>query len=290
MKVRFIFLFFLCVCTVKAFTYPFENQEYVYTGYYDDMTGPGFKMLFKNGKLELDIPEFDLVKNEEGIFIGYTLSEAYSLEAYKDFLFLQTKTRRFMVLYFQNLICVLIDCKSGDTLWGLRRDSSYVRLPKAPRWKDLWIGIDDVSLSFTEFSSVLKETLNNSPVVYNGKSKFYLQIGNSWVPAGGNNGIGEWVEKKFGRETQELVIVNGFVKADSPDWYYNNARLKKIIIETEQGAWSFILDDSPHPQVIRLPKSVTGAVKVIVKDVYPGSKYKDVCLGGLYMLNKAPEL
>lgn len=90
-------------------------------------------------------------------------------------------------------------------------------------------------------------------------------------------------------ESDEIVVANGFIRVDRPEWYYNNARIKKALVETSRGSWLLDIKDTPNPQIIKLPKKVAGKIRLTIKAVYEGEKYNDVCLEGLYMLYKTPE-
>jgi hypothetical protein len=269
-----------------ALGYPFENNTFVFSAYYDDLINPEFKFSFNSGSFTMNLPELDVKKNELGLYISDIINSEYEIRKNDNFLFLILENRSFMILFYEDLLCILIDSKTGDTFWGINSLSDYVRL--GSRIKDTWVGVSNVAKSFVKYSSVFQEKINSDLVYYNGYGKYYMQIGVPWVPAQQKNGIGEWIQKEVFHETNEFVIVNGFVKADRQDLFYANSRIKTISIVTEIGTWDFELCDNPNPQIIQLPVTVKGKVKLIIKDVYKGEKYNDVCLAAFYILIKAP--
>ena len=49
-----------------ALGYPFENNTFVFSAYYDDLINPEFKFSFNSGSFTMNLPELDVKKNEQG--------------------------------------------------------------------------------------------------------------------------------------------------------------------------------------------------------------------------------
>lgn len=287
MKKKLIVLTFLfLLINLMASEYPFENNTFVFNAYYDDLINPEFTFSFNSGFFTMNLPELDVKKNELGLYVSDIINSKYEIRRDDNFLFLILESKSFMILFYEDLLCILMDSTTGDTFWGINRLSDYVRL--GSRIKDTWVGVSNVAKSFVKYSSVLQEKINGDLVYYNGYGKYYMQIGIPWVPAYQKDGIGEWIQKEIFHETNEFVIVNGFVKVDRQDLFYANSRIKTISIVTEKGTWDFELSDNPNPQIINLPVSVKGNVRLIIKDIYKGNKYSDTCLSAFNILLKKP--
>lgn len=285
-KQLIVLIFFLLLTNVMASEYPFESTTFVYEAYYDDLISPEFTFSFNSDSFTMNFPEMDVHKHELGIYVSDVINSKYEIRKDADFLYLVLENRSFMVLFYKDLLCILIDSKNGDTFLGMNILSDYVRIGE--RVRDTWVGIADVSKSFVEYSSVLQERINGDLVSYDGYGKYYMQIDIPWVLAKQKYGIGEWIQKDIYRDTNEFVIVNGFVKADRQDLFYANSRIKTLTIETERGSWDFELCDTPNPQILNLPVTVGGKAKLIIKDVYKGNKYSDSCLSAFNVLCKKP--
>lgn len=285
-KIIIILLFCLSLSALFSLGYSFENCTYAYLAFYDDLVNQDFQFSFNSGKFSINFPELDNGKNELGIYVSDTINSTYNLVLKNNFLYLEVADKTFLLLYYEDVVCALIDCETEVAYWGLNVQSDFVRLSK--RIKENWIGISNVSKSFTTYSSVLQERINNELITYDGYSKYYLQIDTPWVPANNKKGVDEWIEKKIYHETNTLIFINGFVKANRQDLFYANSRIKKIEIRTEKGSWEFELEDIPNPQLVQLPMSVKGTIKVIIKEIYQGEKYFDTCLSAFNFLNKVP--
>lgn len=258
-NILYVVLIFVSVFRLFSESYPFENQKYLFDAYFAPIKGiePRWKMEFKNGELLLDIPKvpIEVLDPEVGSFTDYSLKEKYSISKYKDFLFLSTSNKKYMVLYCEDKFCILMDCNKVGTFFGGNNKSSYVT-------EKGQVALFSPVTSNAKYNSVLEENIVDEHIVYNGWSECYLQLQVPWVPADGKNGIGEWIETTYSYGIDELLLVNGFVRADKPDWYYNNARIKTAFIETAEGMWHITLKDTPHPQIIKLPMPTEEEIRV----------------------------
>jgi len=79
-----------------------------------------------------------------------------------------------------------------------------------------------------------------------------------------------------------LVISNGYDKTSKT--FLENSRVKQIEIRTDSGKfWIRTLKDETGPQEISLGGEIAPlSVTITILDVYPGNKYDDTCISGLY--------
>ncbi len=284
-----IFLANVSFVSAQEEKYPFEDNKYIYQIYYSDFPNPGFSFEFKNNTFILDIPETDETKQEEGMYLKEVISSSYHIEKEKDFLYLITNDKKYLILYYENLICVLIDNNNYVTYCGLAKESNYVKVSDNKRLRDIWIGIEDVnSLSFLRYSSCLQETLNGKKIDYNGYNRYMWQIQIPWCEGKDNYGINEWIQKTFFHKGDKIILLNGYVDPNHIDYYYKNGRIKELEISTKIGKKIITLDDIPQLQVIDLGLEVDGEIRLKIKSVYEGLKYQDTCLSFFTLLTKYP--
>lgn len=280
-----IFVSFSCFAKITSNSYPFEDQEYVYQIYYSDFPNPGYSFKFSDNILFIDIPEKDDSKQEEGIYIKERIACNYFMEEKTNCLYLVTETKRFQVLYYEDLICILIDCDNYDTYCGIRKSSQYVNIPNSNKQKNVWIGIEDVNSSrFIKTSSFLTEKLNGNEIHYNGLNNYMWQIHIPWCEGAKGYGTGEWIQKQFFHDGDKILLLNGYVDPNHPDYYLKNGRIKDVLISTEKGDYIVSLNDSSQLQLIDLNSEVSGDIKLTIKSVYEGSHYKDTCLSFFCLL------
>ena len=145
-----------------------------------------------------------------------------------------------------------------------------------------------VEKKFTPFSP---DEIEVSSFLKEGKTEYSKEclspkISRPWVPAGGNNGIGESITLKD-CTAMDIYISIGYVSKERPDLYYKNSRPKKIrarFLETGKTK-EFSLKDTSEPQQLRLIdseaeflKNPRNTVTLTFPEVYEGTKYKDLCV------------
>jgi hypothetical protein len=267
--------------------YAFENQEYFFVAYYDDLRSPPFRFSFFDTNFYCDIPELEQGKREEGKLIKGTIQGRYKLETRDGYIYMYVSERKYMILYYESAVCILIDCANNDTFFGLNKDSKYIYVEDMS--KDTFISI---RRGFrTRTSSYLEETIGNEKIAYNGRAgKYYYQITRPWVEGRPDNGIGEWIEFDIYNNINEILFFNGYIDPNRPDLYYANARTKKIRVSIGTESWVFSIKDTPHPQILKTPKAVSGTIRFTMEDVYEGNKYTDTCIGGVFFLRVRGEL
>lgn len=266
-------------------SFSFENQEYIYQVYYSDFPNPGFSFKFEGKHFYMDIPEEDDLKQEEGFYIKEKYSSIYTIEQKEGFTYLRTNSKHFLVLYYESIVCILIDCSNNITYCGIAKSSPYIRLSKRNVTRDTWVGIED---SPATTSSYLIELSNDLTKKYNGNNKYMWQILLPWCEGVAGYGIGEWIQKSFFQKGDKLLLLNGYVDPNHPDYYYKNSRIKDVQVITEYGSKICTLSDSPQLQVINLDKRINSYVRLRIESVYKGTKYDDTCLSYFCLLTEAP--
>ena len=107
-----------------------------------------------------------------------------------------------------------------------------------------------------------------------------------WVEGKDDYGIGEYLDIEFKWPSDEMQILNGFVDFTRMDLYEKNSRVKTVLIESENPKFSkeYQLEDIVRYTLITLPEK-TQKIRMTIKDVYPGTKYKDTCLSSILVTN-----
>lgn len=144
-------------------------------------------------------------------------------------------------------------------------------------------------------SSFLKETADvyteDGVITRAGFGPFSLFDGirqTAWCEGVDDDGIGEWVEFELKEDVEALDIQNGYnrsfvaIQGRNIDGFYslnNRPKVLELISADGKTTLTLPLADSPAIQSfadIYLPK---GVYKLIIKDVYRGTKWRDTCLG-----------
>ncbi len=105
----------------------------------------------------------------------------------------------------------------------------------------------------------------------------------AWVEGSSGQGAGEFVVIEFdtARAVRGLAIKNGYDK--NPDIFAKNSRVKDIELRFSTGdSLQATLKDAPGAQPIALSSPVEAKwVELIIRSVYPGSKYSDTAINEL---------
>lgn len=277
-------IFFLvcnAFCNAQSL-YDFENQEYFFCAYYDDLRSPPFKFSFYNGIFNLDLPELNDEKIANEKPIKGKIQEPYKIKLENGFVYILIKEKKFLVLYKEALICVLIDCQNNDAFFGLNKNSKYVSVGEGIR---PFVGITGQWSSSRQVSSFLTETIRGKRIEYDGsKEKYYYELTKPWVEGVDGYGIREWIEVEPFGNTRKIVFFNGYIDPNRPDLFYSNSRIKEIVVTTKQGEQTFQIHDTPNPQILALPNIVDHKIRITITDVYKGNRFSDTCLAGIYFL------
>jgi hypothetical protein len=234
-----------------------------------------------NKQFYFDIPVLDNARIEMGEYIDGVIQGPYRIENINENIYIICNDKKYLVLYYESIICILIDCANNDTFFGLNKNSKYVYSYEDPR-RPPFIGIRDGWPIKT--SSYLTETIAGKEVVYNGIPNYFLELTRPWVEGKEGHGIGEWIEINMASPIDEIVFLNGYIDPNRPDLYSANSRAKEIQISVDDESWTYTIMDTANPQILKLPRLVTGNIRFTIKDVYPGTKYTDTCIAGIYFL------
>jgi hypothetical protein len=126
-------------------------------------------------------------------------------------------------------------------------------------------------------------------VKYDGShKKYYYELTKPWVEGKPGYGVGEWIERSPDGNSSEILFFNGFINPIRPDLFYANSRVKEALVSCGQDSWTFLLKDSPNPQILTLDDFISGDLtfRFTINDVYMGEKYSDTCIAGIYFLGE----
>ena len=114
----------------------------------------------------------------------------------------------------------------------------------------------------------------------------------SWVEAVAGPGVGEWIQLSFPGAV-EIYYINLDVGYDrDADIFYANNRIKRATFVFSNGEQIEVtLSDTRGMQMIALarapgPNIETTFVKVVIEEVYPGSRHDDTCLAEIEVWGK----
>ena len=87
----------------------------------------------------------------------------------------------------------------------------------------------------------------------------------------------------------DIVFVNGFVYPDKLHLYEQNSRAKRVKISYADTSFEAELKDTGNFQVVHLPAAIDpkadNDIRLEILDYYPGTKYSDVVISGLYYMD-----
>ena len=102
----------------------------------------------------------------------------------------------------------------------------------------------------------------------------------AWVEGSDGQGVGDFVVLEFdtARAIRGLTIRNGYDK--NPGIFAKNSRVKDIELRFSTGdSLQATLKDAPDSQQVELSSPVNAKwVELIIRSVYPGSKYSDTAI------------
>lgn len=123
---------------------------------------------------------------------------------------------------------------------------------------------------------------------YNPENAIDNDTSTAWIEDLEGDGIGEFIQ--FSSENtfkvDKIDIINGFTK--SQDLYIKNNRVKKVTLEFSDGTKQVhkLRDNNMDYQTIDVGGVNTNSVKVIIDEVYKGSKYSDTCISEISIYGK----
>lgn len=128
-----------------------------------------------------------------------------------------------------------------------------------------------------EATSELKE----KNITYSAKNLANVKSDSCWCEGVDDYGIGQSLKVRI--NAKKLVIITGYISVKKQYLFEANARPRKITIEFVDANTSaeYELLDTPNPQVIDFADNYHGTIKIIIDEVYPGTKYKDTCISSI---------
>jgi hypothetical protein len=165
---------------------------------------------------------------------------------------------------------------------------------------DLYIG-DDTGLwqdgikSITVWST-LTEVVKGEKITYGPermRHPFYdwgdmkINFNNAslfWAEGEPGPGIGGTIEIELSRESDHLMVLNGAVDLSRRNLYKANNRLKRVLIESTEPAFTmeYVFEDVVQFHKVSLPQK-TRKVILTIKEVYKGEKWDDTCISAIFL-------
>lgn len=135
-----------------------------------------------------------------------------------------------------------------------------------------------ISGTITASSSLAPVTAYGPEKLFDARKEFAWVEGNT-----AGNGVGEWLRCSFDQEVRitALRIWNGYQRSD--EHLKANARVRSFSFGLQGTPGDLCnLPDQKASVLIRLPTPVSGrAVELNIREVYPGTKYKDLAISDL---------
>ena len=109
-----------------------------------------------------------------------------------------------------------------------------------------------------------------------------------WAEGKNNDGIGEYLEVEFNRETNHMMVLNGYADFNKPDLFKSNNRVRRARIISESPAFNFTFQFNDDVRFSEIPfPQKTRKVRMIIEDVYKGTKYSDTCISAIFLKQEA---
>lgn len=187
-----------------------------------------------------------------------------------------------------NELYTLIDGVSEYLL--LQENTLFEDLVKTPDGNDLFIPdgyLNGFDLKNVKASSYLKDKYHSYIPqgicrAFATGDTWWCWVKNNipWVEGKTDDGIGEYIEFDVERwgNSKKLVILNGYVNPQKKNLYKENNRIKTAeVICDNKDSYTVNFNDCVEFTEVQLNKEYKH-VKIVIKDVYKGSKYSDTCL------------
>lgn len=137
-------------------------------------------------------------------------------------------------------------------------------------------------------SSFLTEFLRGEKVSYKPENLGLYKLPFSWVEGVEGYGEGEKISfDNWGNGSRKIYIINGFFAPDKPRLFYDNNRVKELLINCYKGnelisTESRILKDTGEMQLLEFSQRYD-SFDFIIKSVYYGKKYNDTAITGIFI-------
>jgi hypothetical protein len=152
-----------------------------------------------------------------------------------------------------------------------------------------------------ESSKYLEETINGKRMKYEPMNLFY-KLGPSftkepgslwnnrappWVEGLDGPGIDAYINVEFNEPIVMLGVLNGFVDLSKRHLYYQNNRVKILQVLDLDNNQEYMMnfEDQVYVNYLFFDMATTN-IRLIIKDVYKGSKYDDTCISAITFLHK----
>jgi hypothetical protein len=169
----------------------------------------------------------------------------------------------------------LYDSNSKPYFIGFRGDDGFYN---GDHVLDGDIGLGGLSFSPNRITST--SFLIENGISYSSEKLGY-RIGEAWAYRFGKTNIFGTLETTF--SYSDVYISIGFISYTNPQLYRQNARPKKIRISGNVDGYKIDriidLEDTPHFQDIG---GLNGTMKIEIIEIYPGTRYQDVCINAFY--------
>ena len=183
------------------------------------------------------------------------------------------------VLFYNNNFLLLYDIKYSGTKTSTSGHFNFTLNNKSTA--ELW------GFPYITASSYLTETIDGKQVSYPPENLFDHDLQLPWVEGEDGDGIGSYLDLDEGVwGATNLIIFNGFFNPAKRYLYDYNNRVKTFLLKStdDDEYYELIinLEDTPNMQTICLPRR-TRSFRLIIQDIYPGTKYNDTCLAGIFL-------
>ena len=140
-----------------------------------------------------------------------------------------------------------------------------------------------ITASSTLVENLSTETKNHSPINMTDND-----ANTAWVEGAVGDGVGEWIllEGDSTFDLDNMQITNGYTGTDS--LYEKNNRVKKLEITADNGQSKVVdlVDGLKEAQNVILNFKDIQSLKIVILEVYEGSKYEDLCISELLFNEK----
>ncbi len=159
-----------------------------------------------------------------------------------------------------------------------KKELDDVKKPLSPQQKFNMKSSVINNYAITDISS--SSALVDGSNVYSAQNLIDSNLSTCWADGVSSFGIGEYIVINFDKEydIHGIEIWNGYQK--SSDLFYKNSRPSSICVLTDRWKFDFSLEDRMGMQTFKLFGS-TRSVKIVINDVYPGTKYADTCISDI---------
>ena len=269
-----------------------NKQVFLYTE--EGLFGQQFEFSFYDGNGYLEICIMSLA--------NYWIDPSYEEDIFQTFQgnYIETKQGPFSIINLDNKLILYLPSKdgkfafliplkdAGEGKWPLFSgvskglyDSGYFIVPSVVKKISSYLTEKTGDITFTYNPSAFPNGIIRHGPMWTGQ---YERAGTIWATDG--YGIGESITIKSYLGSSGIILQNGFVAPWNLDLYYQNSRVKKILVEYNGFSEIEKIADTPNPQIIDLKRDDVEEVTITILEVYPGTKYKDTAISSILFLRK----